>query len=301
MEFKQLEAFVNVVKYKSFSKAAEATYLTQPTISTHISSLEKELGVKLVDRNGKESRPTKHGRAFYNYAINIINTRERAVNAMTEMANEIAGAVDIKTSGIPGQFIVPEIIAGFHSKYPKVTFNVEQSDTGKVWDDIQENLGDIGFTGYYINNSLKCCLLLSDSPVVITPKNEKFLNIKKEGRKLTLEDLKDERFIWREEGSATRRTFEDWSRNHGYNDLKTVAVVNSIEAIKECVKNGLGVSVMSKTAVKGEQEHGEGPIMVFEIDEMDIEREFYMIYNRNTTLSPAAQKFREYVESRYMG
>ena len=79
MEFKQLEAFVNVVKYKSFSKAAEATYLTQPTISTHISSLEKELGVKLVDRNGKESRPTKHGRAFYNYAINIINTRERAV------------------------------------------------------------------------------------------------------------------------------------------------------------------------------------------------------------------------------
>ena len=112
MEFKQLEAFVNVVKYKSFSKAAEATYLTQPTISTHISSLEKELGVKLVDRNGKESRPTKHGRAFYNYAINIINTRERAVNAMTELANEIAGAVDIKTSGIPGQFIVPEIIAG---------------------------------------------------------------------------------------------------------------------------------------------------------------------------------------------
>jgi len=54
MDFKQIEAFVNVIKYKSFSKAAEATFLTQPTISTHISSLEKELGVTLIDRLGKE-------------------------------------------------------------------------------------------------------------------------------------------------------------------------------------------------------------------------------------------------------
>ncbi len=301
MEFKQLEAFVNVVKYKSFSKAAEATYLTQPTISTHISSLEKELGVKLVDRNGKESRPTKHGRAFYNYAINIINTRDRAVIAMTDLANEIAGTVDIKTSGIPGQFIVPEIIAGFHQKYPRVSFNVEQSDTGKVWDDIQENLGDIGFSGYYINNSLKCCLLLTDRPVVITPRNEKFTEIRKKKDKISIDDLMDEDFIWREEGSATRRTFEEWAKSHGHNDLSTVAVINSIEGIKECVRNGMGVSVMSKTAARGEQENDGGPIMVFELEDMDMEREFYMIYNRNTTLSPSAQKFKEYVESIYMG
>ena len=300
MEFKQLEAFVNVVKYKSFSKAAEATYLTQPTISTHISSLEKELGVKLVDRNGKESRPTKYGRAFYNYAINIINTRDRAVIAMTDQANEIAGAVDIKTSGIPGQFIVPEIIASFHQKYPKVTFNVEQSDSGKVWDDIQENLGDIGFTGYYANNNLKCCLLLSDHPVIITPRDEKFLALKKEKDKLSLDDLKGEEFIWREEGSATRKTFEDWFREHGHYELKSVATVNSIEAIKECVRNGMGISVMSKTAVRGEQEC-DGNLLVFELEDMTMEREFYMIYNRNTTLSPAAQKFREYVESKYLG
>ena len=146
MEFKQLEAFVNVIRYKSFSKAAEATYLTQPTISTHISSLERELGVKLVDRRGKESRPTKQGRAFYNYAVNIINTRERAMMAMQEFGANISGMIEIKTSSIPGQFIVPELIAGFHEKYPNVVFNVEQSDSDKVWNDIIENLGDIGFS-----------------------------------------------------------------------------------------------------------------------------------------------------------
>ena len=112
MEFKQLEAFVNVIRYKSFSRAAEATYLTQPTISTHISSLENELGVKLIDRRGKESRPTKHGRAFYNYAVNIINTRERAMMAMKEFDADISGSIDIRSSSIPGQFIVPELLAG---------------------------------------------------------------------------------------------------------------------------------------------------------------------------------------------
>ena len=93
MDFKQIEAFVNVIKYKSFSKAAEATFLTQPTISTHISSLEKELGVTLIDRMGKESRPTKQGRAFYNYAINLLHTRERAISAMENSSKDTNSSV----------------------------------------------------------------------------------------------------------------------------------------------------------------------------------------------------------------
>ncbi len=91
MEFKQIEAFINVVKYKSFSKAADASFLTQPTISTHISSLEGELGVTLIDRMGKESRLTKQGREFYKYAINMINTREQALYAMEKAGKEVAG------------------------------------------------------------------------------------------------------------------------------------------------------------------------------------------------------------------
>ncbi len=93
MEFKQIEAFINVVKYKSFSKAADASFLTQPTISTHISSLEGELGVTLIDRMGKESRLTKQGREFYKYAINMINTREQALYAMEKAGKEVAASL----------------------------------------------------------------------------------------------------------------------------------------------------------------------------------------------------------------
>ena len=151
MEFKQIEAFVNVIKYKSFSKAADASFLTQPTISTHISSLEKELGVTLIDRMGKESRPTKEGRAFYKYAINLINTREKALMEVGNAGNELSGIVDIRASSIPGQYIVPELMTGFRKLFPSVRFYLEQSDSETVWNGILENDGEIGFTGDYKN------------------------------------------------------------------------------------------------------------------------------------------------------
>ena len=298
MEFKQLEAFVNVIKYKSFSKAAEAAYLTQPTISTHISSLEKELGVKLIDRRGKESRPTKQGRAFYNYALNIINTRERALNALRDFGSEISGTVDIKTSSIPGLYIVPELMAGFHESYPNVSFDVEQSDSERVASDILDNVGEIGFTGYYENNGLKYELLVRDKMVIITPPNEKFTALREVTDKLSLTDLRDEAFIWREEGSATRKTFEKLLEDSGVL-INTIATVTSIEAVKACVSSGMGVSVLSETAVKHESENG-GDFLIFELDGVKMEREFYMVYNKNTTLSPAAAKFRDHVIDAYL-
>lgn len=293
MDFKQIEAFVNVIKYKSFSKAAEATFLTQPTISTHISSLEKELGVTLIDRMGKESRPTKQGRAFYNYAINLLNTRERAINAMQKSGQEITGNIDIRTSSIPGEYIVPELITQFHRRYPQVKFTVEQSDSEKVWNDVLDNMGEIGFTGEYQNNELKCELLLRDKLVCITPKNEKFIKLRENSESLELKEVVNEEFVWREEGSATRKTFENHCKSEDPNwNLNTVATVNSLEAVKKCVSCGLGVSIISQLSA---DDSSAKDYLVFSLDDIDFQREFYLIYNKNTTLAPAAQRFKEFI------
>ena len=293
MDFKQIEAFVNVIKYKSFSKAAEATFLTQPTISTHISSLEKELGVTLIDRMGKESRPTKQGRAFYNYAINLLHTRERAIDAMTGSLKTLSGEITIKTSSIPGEHIVPQLIADFHKHYPKVSFFVEQSDSEKVWNDIMDNMGDVGFTGNYRGNELKCELLLKDSLVLITPKNEKFSRLREESNVISLKSFYQEEFVWREEGSATRKSFEDYCARQDPNwKIRTSAIVNHLGAVKKCVASGMGVSVVSGIAA---EESKEQDYFVFDIDGIDLKREFYFIYNKNITLTPAALRFKEFI------
>lgn len=294
MDFKQIEAFVNVIKYKSFSKAADATFLTQPTISTHISSLEKELGVTLIDRLGKESRPTKQGRAFYNYAINLINTRERAIAAMGNFGKNISGSIDIKTSSIPGQYIVPALMAEFHKEYPEVTFNLEQTDSEQVWNSISDNIGEIGFTGEFQNNGLKYELLIREPSVLITPRSERFVKLRESTDKITVNEIINEPFIWREEGSATRHTFEEKLIGAGKSgSVRAVATVNSLEAVKQCVKYGMGVSILSSAVVQDAKDKGD--YLTFEFEDMELDREFYMVYNKNTTLSPAALKFKEFV------
>lgn len=94
MDFKQIEAFVTVVDQKSFSKAADICLLTQPTISARISTLEKELGVRLIDRNGKETYLTDYGKVFYKYAAEMLDTRDKATDSINNLSNEIKGMVD---------------------------------------------------------------------------------------------------------------------------------------------------------------------------------------------------------------
>ena len=107
MEFRQLEAFVNAVKYKSFSRAADVMFLTQPTLSTHVGNLENELGVKLLNRTGREIVLTARGREFYSYALELLNTRERAVYAVQGDSQSAEGILEIQTSTIPGQHYLP--------------------------------------------------------------------------------------------------------------------------------------------------------------------------------------------------
>lgn len=296
MEFKQIEAFVNVIKYKSFSKAADASFLTQPTISTHISSLEKELGVTLIDRLGKESRPTKEGRAFYKYAINLINTREKAMMEIGSRNSEFSGIVDLRASSIPGQYIVPELMTGFCRIFPGVRFYMEQSDSETVWNCIEQSDGELGFTGGYKNNGLKYELLFKDPMVLITPRNEKFLKLREKSEYISKEDFFDENFVWREEGSATRSTFEAIVYAGRSKRLNLVATVNSLESIKRCVSGGMGVSVLSQTAVSKD---AAANYLFFKMADVNIEREFYMVSNKNVTLSPTGMKFREFVLNQF--
>ena len=292
MEFKQLEAFVNVVKYKSFSKAAEATFLTQPTVSAHVSSLEKELGVVLIDRLGREARTTKEGRLFYKYAIDILNTRDKANLALKSEKNNISGTIEIQASSIPGQYLLPKLMAGFRRDHELVNFDLEQSDSRNVISNIASQTGELGFTGYYGNCGLAYDFLCRDKSVVITPETPKYLELWKQKSQLDIIDIADESFIWREEGSATRKTLEDKCAVKGIR-IKSVATINSIEAIKMSVAQGLGISVLSEMAADIHSENRG--YLIFNIGDSTLDREFYMTYQKNVCLSPAASAFRKYV------
>ena len=112
MDMKQLEAFVYVVETCSFSKAGQLLHLTQPTISSHISALERELKIKLIVRTTKETYPSDAGKLLYGYAKEILNMRENAIQAIQVFSQEMRGTITVAASTIPGQYYLPKLLQG---------------------------------------------------------------------------------------------------------------------------------------------------------------------------------------------
>ena len=249
--------------------------------------------MQLINRQSKEALPTRQGKIFYKYALMMLNTREKAIYSLNNLSSNVSGILEIQTSSIPGEYIVPSLMAQFKLIYPQVKFYLEQSDSMAVSKNLLENKGEIGFTGTKSENGLTYIPLIKDEAVLITPPNAKFKSL--EGKKLKFEDFIYEPFILREQGSGTRREFEDKIENLGYNPkkLNIIARMNSMESIKHAVANGLGVSIISKIAV--EKQLDRYNFQTFGIEEYNSDREFYIVYNKKVTLSPRAETFKEFV------
>ena len=290
MDFKQIEAFVNVVRYKSFSKAADATFFTQPTISTHIRNLEKELGVKLLDRKSRVVEMTPQGSQFYKYAVEMINARAQAIDALNDPNGSIGGILEIQTSSIPSVTFLPDLLSGFRAIHSGIQYYVSVSDTDTVIENISERRGEIGFVGEKVNSSsIECTKVAADKSVLIAPVNYDTPS------KLKLADAISYPFIWRETGSATRKTFEQTALKSGFEKdaFDVAALVDDMDTMIRSVEAGLGVAIISEKVASSLG----GRVRIAEIEDFNEDRTFYMINLRNTSFSLGADAFREYVKA----
>lgn len=289
MDFKQIEAFVNVAKYKSFSKAADAIYLSQPTISAHIASLEQELSLTLFDRNGKDIRLTHGGSLFLEYAINLINIRNTAITNLADYNNKIAGKLTIASSTAPCRFILPKLVTEFKNSHDDVTYDIKEESTKNVVDMIIGGESEIGIVGEVLKDSRLKYSKISDDNLVLVSNNSSL------PEELELEDIFNEVFILREKGSATRSTFEDALESHGYspNKLKIFAEVSSLEAVLQFVKNGIGLSVVSELAC--EDYIKSGLIRKHTVKGLNISRDIFAVIHTKRTLSPASKAFYKHI------
>ena len=288
MDFKQIEAFVNVVRYKSFSKAADATFFTQPTISTHIRNLEKELGVKLLDRKSRIVEMTPQGSKFYKYAVEMINARAQAFDALGKDSDSVKGILEIQSSSIPSVTFLPDLLAGFRREHNGVQYYVSSSDTQTVVDNIIERRGEIGFIGdEVLSNAIELTKVASDKAIMIAPESYDI------GSRISMSEAVKYPFIWRETGSATRKSFEAAAVALGYDKevFDVAAMFNDMDSIIRSVEAGLGVAIISEKVASTIGGH----VKKVEIDDYSEERSFYMINLRSISLSPAAEAFSEYV------
>lgn len=299
MDMKQLEALIYVVETCSFSRAGELLHLTQPTISSHIASLERELKIKLIVRTTKEIYPSEAGKLLYGYAKEILAKREEAVHAISDFFREMRGTITIAASSIPGQYFLPKLMQSFREKYPDIKFNVQITDSADVADQVISRCAELGFTGTMPDNA-KCISreFADDRLVIITPnlpKYEQYLTTGFPARKIT-----EEPFISREAGSGTRRETELFLKEMGVDlaALQVAVEVRSTESIKKMVSEGLGIAVLSRSACEDYVQFQR--LLAFDFDSVALRRKLYVVRHRNNILSPIAQAFYDYAKNYYV-
>lgn len=299
MNLKQLEAFVQVAEGGSFSKAAKKLYLTQPTISAHVASLEKELNVRLFVRNTKEVSLSEDGKDLYKYARQMVDIEKKIDERFGTREEGGKHCITIAASTIPAQYLLPKVLMRFNEKYPEEQLKIMETDSAKVVTQIVEHMADVGFTGTVLEKKhCKYMPFYKDELVIITPNTEKYQKLK-EHMTDDISWLLEEHVILREEGSGTRKEAEKQLKQAGVDlsNLDIIASIENQETIKKSVRQGMGISILSKLATADEAEAGY--VLAFPIPKADKGRDINLVYNKNYQLSRSAERFIKVVKEVY--
>jgi DNA-binding transcriptional LysR family regulator len=288
MDFWQLEIFIKIVELKSFSKAATAICITQPTVTSHIQSLENELDMKLLDRLAKEAVPTAGGKVLYEYAKRLVALKDEARQSISHIKGKVAGSVIVGGSTIPGEYLLPMMMGGFRKEYPGITVSQVIGDSAIIAEKVLKGECEIGVIGSRPEDKgLTQREFIQDELILIAGPDFPLPTIKKRDVK----ELLKIPFVIRERGSGSRAAMEKRLSEMGVDPgkLNIVAEMGSTEAIKQAVKAGLGLSIVSSLAV-AEDLHYKTLIKV-SIGEKKLMRSFYIITSRQRSKSPACQAF----------
>ncbi|MGC9109260.1 MAG: selenium metabolism-associated LysR family transcriptional regulator [Caldimicrobium sp.] len=284
-DWRKLEVFLKLYETKSFSKTAKELFISQPTVTIHLKDLENYLGVRLFDRDTRNVIPTRAGKIVYEYGKEMLKLYKEMEKELWPYKEEEGGLVEIGGSTIPGQYILPRIIKMFKETYPKIIVYLKVSDTQGVVEGILRGEFDLGVVGAKLKQAElffePCC---DDEIVLIGPSYF--------GRdEIDLENLYELPLIKRESGSGTWKNVLQTLEERGINlsKLNIVGEMGSTEAVKAAVKEGLGLSFVSKRAI--ELEASLGIIKKVKIRNFQIIRKFYLVYFKNKKFSLATEKF----------
>ncbi len=298
MKLKQLEVFTAVADHRSFSKAAEKLYLTQPTVSVYISSLERELNAKLFVRNTKEIHVTEQGLQLYQYAREMLALQNKITEIFQPDSQEKETRLVVAASTVPSRYLLPDILARYQEKYSCGQLELRESDSARVIEDVEKHVADVGFTGTALEN--KTCRYIpfyEDELVIITPNTSRYRMIRKQED--NLDWIRKEPMIFREEGSGTRKEAEKQLRMAGIDvgKLHVAASADSTETIKRFVKNGIGITMISSLAAQ--EEIASGKVLTFPMAKNKSTRKLYVVYNNSCALSAQARNLVQVVQELY--
>lgn len=294
INLKQLEAFVTTVEYCSFTRAAEMLYLTQSTVSAHISTLERILNLRLIQRGARQRVAlTKEGEIVYQEAKEIL----RRCHALRD------GGICVEDNqlllcapSMPEQYMLPDIMAAFLKERPESRYVLLRGDTAHVHSLLDQGKARLGFVGAVIDRKKYHYHVITENKLVLATANTPAYQAMKE-QHISGHELLSCPLILREGTSGTQQAIDAYFKHHHIlpESLQVVAKIDSPEAIKSSVSRGLGVSILSNLAVQ--EEATSGKLLIFDLETEGAYQKIYLCWRKDTVTTPLEQAFISFVRS----
>ena len=290
MELDQVTAFLEVARQRSFSRAAEKLYRTQPAISAQIRALEQELGQKLFDRSGRKIFLTPAGDVLYEYGEKLVALHRETLQRVKEVQDAVAGKLVVGANEATCLYVLPQVFAGFKRKYPQVGISIYRNFSHKILQKMAEHQVDIGIVTLPVTqNNLKVMPIFEDELQVVVPAKHPMAK----RAAVKIEDLVPEPLIF-PKGGHTRELLDKIFRKYQH-QLHISMELASVESIKKFVGAGLGISLLSRTYA--EMETKSGILKLIPLQGMQLVRRLGLVYRTDHYLSRAVQAFADVAAS----
>lgn len=285
MHLNQLWVFYQVAKHKSFSQAAEALFLSQPSVSNQVKLLEESCGLRFFDRSGRNVELTNAGEILLSYADRIFNLAKEAESVIEEIKGLKAGGIRISASNTLGAYYLPNVLDLFRKKHPQIEIRMNVGYTQTVLEDVLSFRSDLGLIGREISHpNIIAIPFLEEELILIVPPDYPLAG----KRELDIAELEGHPFIMSEIGSGVRE-ITDKILAGAKVSVRVVMELGENEAMKRAVASGLGITLISSTVARRELEAGQ--VRATRLSGPRILRKFNIIHHKDKYISKLIRAF----------
>jgi len=285
---RQLRVFEAVARHLSYTKAGRELHLSQPAVSMQIRQLEEDIGIALFDKIGRKVGLTEAGRELFEYSRSISRSLQEMEEVLESLKGVSRGRLSIAVASTVNYF-APRLLAVFHQRYPGIHLRLDVTNRESLVRALEANSVDIVLMGLPPEEvEVESEAFMENPLVVIAPPDHPLAA----ERNIPLSRLATEVFVMREAGSGTRLAMERFFAERGISLRHGMQMTRS-EAIKQAVRAGLGLSVVSLHTIELELETRR--LVVLDVEGFPIERQWHLVYRRGKRLSPPARAFRDFV------
>ncbi|MDZ7682662.1 MAG: LysR substrate-binding domain-containing protein [Fodinibius sp.] len=287
----QLNVFGMVARHKSMTEAARQLHMTQPAVSIQIKQLQEAVGIPLVEVVGRQLYLTEAGEKLYQAYQTVDQELESFDAAISQLKGGLKGTLTI-SSASTAKYFLPYLLGEFQNRYPQVDIALKVTNRNEVLRHLSQNQYDLAVLTQLPKDNSTTAIPFLDNPLVIGAPYNHPLSKKKN---ITIEQLKEQPFIYREKGSGTRMVMEEYFKEKGIGQKSTMDLSTN-EAVKQAIRAGIGLSIISELSLANEVTLNQ--ISVLDMPDFPITTRWHVIYRNNKKVTPVTENFISFLQEK---